>query len=206
MAAGKLEKGSISYNGKEIKFLFNPKEYTIEKSNQFASVNIPGIKSPLLQFVRGNIKGISMDLFFDTYEEGKDVHDLTKKVTDLMNIDPKTGAPPVCLFSWKKIKINCIVESVTQRFTMFLSDGTPVRATLSVRLKEFVTPGNPNPTQNPTGSVSHRIVRQSDTLSGISGEEYGDPRMWRLIADANDIENPRELETGKSLIIPPSRE
>ncbi len=32
--------------------LFNPKELSVEKSNHFAEVNIPGLSSPVFQFVR----------------------------------------------------------------------------------------------------------------------------------------------------------
>ena len=53
--------------------LFNPTEYSLEKSNEFASINIPGLESPLLQFSRGNLETLSMDLFFDTYEKNIDV-------------------------------------------------------------------------------------------------------------------------------------
>ncbi|MCP5054822.1 MAG: hypothetical protein GY940_47090, partial [bacterium] len=33
--------------------LFNPNELTVEKSNHFSEVNIPGLETPILQFVRG---------------------------------------------------------------------------------------------------------------------------------------------------------
>ena len=39
-------------------------------------------------------------------------------------------------------------------------------------------------------------------MSGIAGMFYKDPTRWRLIASANDIENPRKLEAGRFLVIP----
>ncbi|HXG30009.1 MAG TPA: hypothetical protein VNK81_00050, partial [Thermodesulfobacteriota bacterium] len=61
--------------------LFNPKELSVEKSNQFAEVNVPGLPSPIFQFVRGNARSVTMDLFFDTYEEGIDVRVFTDRIT-----------------------------------------------------------------------------------------------------------------------------
>lgn len=57
----------------EFEVLFNPNRYSLEKSNQIAEVGIPGLGSPILQFVRGNARTLSMELFFDTYEQQQDV-------------------------------------------------------------------------------------------------------------------------------------
>ena len=106
--------------------LFNPKELTVEKSNQFAEVNIPGLSSPIFQFVRGNARSVTLDLFFDTYEKGTDVRDYTDKITGwdegamfsrlpegakgLMDIDSDLHAPPICLFIWGAFAFQCIIE------------------------------------------------------------------------------------------------
>ncbi|MCP5107173.1 MAG: peptidoglycan-binding protein, partial [bacterium] len=66
---GKFEKGHLERKDKpsvKASFLFNPTEFTVEKGNQYAEVNIPGLPASLYQFVRGNSRSISMDLFFDT--------------------------------------------------------------------------------------------------------------------------------------------
>jgi nucleoid-associated protein YgaU len=46
------------------------------------------------------------------------------------------------------------------------------------------------------------VVKEGDTLSGIAGEEYEDPRKWRPIADFNRIDSPRILKPGQILAIP----
>ena len=46
-------------------------------------------------------------------------------------------------------------------------------------------------------------VKQGDTLRLIAAREYGNPDLWRRIADANRIDNPRLLKPGTKLIIPP---
>ena len=43
---------------------------------------------------------------------------------------------------------------------------------------------------------------EGETLSAIAGRLYEDPRLWRPIAIANGIVNPRSLATGQSLTIP----
>ncbi len=46
------------------------------------------------------------------------------------------------------------------------------------------------------------IVKKGDTVSGIASMFYLDPRQWRAIAEANDVEDPRVLEAGTVLTIP----
>lgn len=200
--------------------LFNPKELSVEKSNQFAEVNMPGLSSPVFQFVSGNARSVTMDLFFDTYEEGTDVRIFTDRITGwdagsmfsslpgvakgLMDIDSDLHAPPVCLFIWGAFVFQCIIERASKRFTMFLPEGIPVRATLSVTLKEYrevdiqvkeLDLHSPDVTKRWT-------VKQGDTLWSIAVKEFGNPADWKIIADANGIDNPRTIKPGTDLVIP----
>ena len=45
------------------------------------------------------------------------------------------------------------------------------------------------------------IVRPGDTLAAIAHREYGDAKQWRLIADANNLTDPKDLAPGQTLII-----
>lgn len=200
--------------------LFNPKELSVEKSNQFAEVNIPGLPSPVFQFVRGNARSVTLDLFFDTYEAGTDVRMFTDRITGwdagsmlsklpnfakgLMDIDSNLHAPPVCIFIWGAFIFQCIIERVTKRFTMFLPEGIPVRATLSVTLKEYreVDVQVKEISVLSADLTKRWVVTQGDSLWSIAAREYGNPEDWRLIAEANRIDNPRIIYPGQELIIP----
>ena len=46
-------------------------------------------------------------------------------------------------------------------------------------------------------------VNRSDTLSGIAYSQYENAAAWRTIADANNLANPRLLEPGMVLTLPP---
>jgi len=41
--------------------LFNPAEYSIEKGNTFQSTSLPGLATPVTQFVTGNADTLSME-------------------------------------------------------------------------------------------------------------------------------------------------
>ncbi len=184
---------------------FNPQQYALSRSNVFAEVGIPGLESPIIQFCRGNARVLTMDLFFDTYEANSDVRELIDPVTALMAIDPETHAPPVCLFSWGNLLFECIIESINKKFDMFFSSGIPARATLSVTFKEYKPPEQQAlEAPEETGAVTRtHTVKQGDTLWAIAGKEYGKPTLWPKIADANGIDDPKKLQIGTVLTIPP---
>lgn len=46
------------------------------------------------------------------------------------------------------------------------------------------------------------VVKKGDTLQSIAKRFYGDPSVWRRIADANKIKKPKELKVGRRLELP----
>ena len=75
-----------------------------------------------------------------------------------------------------------------------------MRANLNVTFTEFIDPEIDQRKLDP--EFTTRIVKRGDTLSGIAARVYGDPSRWRDIANANNIEDPFNLPTGASLVIP----
>jgi nucleoid-associated protein YgaU len=186
--------------------MFNPAEYSWQKGNQFSSTPLPGLSNPVLSFVAGDADVLTMDLFFDTYTDkgSSDVTEETDRIALLLEIDPRLHAPPPVLFRWGTTCFKAVLERLTQRFTMFREDGVPVRATLNVTFKEYKTLDDqiPPPKQSSDWS-KRRIVAESDRLCLIAGIEYEDPSVWRVIADANGIDNPRRLQPGQEIVLPP---
>src|SRR5262245_42929253 len=116
-----LEKAKIKnlFTDETFEVLFNPEEYTLNQDNNFASQTVPGLSSPLLQFVNGNLRTLEMELFFDTYlphtiekQAIRDVRDETRKVVDLMVINSKFHAPPVLEVTWGSLFLRCVLARV----------------------------------------------------------------------------------------------
>src|SRR6185312_11167133 len=113
-----------------------------------------------------------------------DVRALTSQVTGLMNIVPSTHAPPILLFTWASLSFTCVLARATQRFIMFLPDGTPVRARLQVTFNEF-TNAELESKEIKRETVDYSkiyTVAQDETLATIAWRTYGNPRLWRAIA------------------------
>ena len=195
---------AVEATGESFDVMFNPEEFTLNKDNNFAAQAVPGLSSPLLQFVHGNLRTLEMELFFDTFERQSDVRDYTRKVAGLLDIDSDLHAPPVLLISWASLQFRCVLARVSQKFLMFLPDGRPVRARLTVTFQEFVDPGRESKEVNRQTAdfTKIHVVKEGETLSGIAGKVYGDARAWRPLGIANGIENPRALAAGRSLRVP----
>jgi nucleoid-associated protein YgaU len=188
---------------------FNPKEYTFDKVAPWKQHDIQGLDAPAYEWTSGSPMELTVELFFDVYEEkgaDRDVRKFTDKLEDMAHVNPDKHRPPILLFCWgKKLQFRCLLKRLVQRFTLFLDDGTPVRAVLNCVFTEF-TPPEEQLKSAPRHSPDHtkrRVVKQGDTLAWIAGKEYGNPAEWRIIADANGIDDPMSLTPGQELLIPP---
>jgi nucleoid-associated protein YgaU len=205
--------------GDRVECLFNPKEYTFAKQNTWEKKKVTGANMPQVTFSGGQPTTLQMELFFDTYAvasdgQAKDVRkEYTDKIWKLMMVDDKLkdkknkkGRPPTVRFQWGSAwSFNAVISSIQQKFTLFLPNGTPVRATLTVafeQVKDDAQLAPQNPTSGGLGGERFWTVIEGDTLAWISYKEYGDATRWRLIADANHLPVVRALEPGTTLVIP----
>jgi LysM repeat protein len=196
---------TVEATGTQFTVMFNPEEYTLNKDNNFASQAVPGLSGPLLQFVHGNMRTLEMELFFDTFEAQTDVRAETNKIVQLLDINSELHAPPILRVAWASLQFRCVLARASQKFILFLPDGTPVRARLNVSFSEYIDPNQESKQVNrqTANFTKIHVVQQGETLSDIAGRLYKNPQLWRPIAIMNDTENPRSLQTGQELQIPP---
>ena len=210
----------------EVAVLFNPAEYSLTEAANYAEKNVPGLDGPITQYVSGAATQLTMTLMFDTYDtspseaggnvankmgsrgaqkiEPTDVTLITRKITNLVNIDGALHRPPLCEFIWGPLSFKGVVTNVNQAYTMFMEDGMPVRAKLDVTFKsvmDLTESKKKAPFESPD-RTKRRTVRQNVQLWELAWEEYGDPSMWRLIARENGLLNPLDLKPGQVLRLP----
>jgi len=221
----------VTWHDGTIEFLavqFNPTEISFSKGVQVAEIPIPGLDSPLLQFVRGQNETLSVDLFFDSTENGmgaaaKSVTEQTDQFYQLVKIEPDSHAPPVCTFIWndsfpgadispqmgnqRRNSFQCVVESVRHKYSLFSPAGVPLRATVSLTMREYKTLEEQlaQLNLNSPDRTQVYVLQAGETLSTVAGRHYRRSREWRLIADANGINDPRRLSPGEFLKLPPFR-
>lgn len=200
---------------KSIECKFNPKQFSLSKRASWPHVNTKSKNVAKVNFGGGNPATMSLELLFDTTDTGDDVRTkYTSFLLGLVEIDETKKdvngkalhEPPDCRLTWGSVlSLVVVVESVDLTFTFFLSNGTPVRATARLSLKQKLDETQQQ-AQNPTTRSSARktrIVHEGERLDWIAYQEYGSAAHWRHIAETNDLENPGALRAGQILKLVP---
>jgi hypothetical protein len=197
---------------------FNPTQYSIGKANTWTTQPAVGSSLPAAQFGGGRARQLSVDLLFDAGPDG-DVTGATDRLFRMMEVDPSIShstpsqaRPPTLRLSWGTFRsFKAVCEDLNVQFTLFRPDGTPTRATATLRLMQVEKDprsgrGTPPPPQNPTTRSDDRlhthVVRDGDSLQSIAFTYYGDPTRWPRIAEENDIDDPVRLPRGTPIAIP----
>jgi LysM repeat protein len=184
---------------------FNPTEYQIQKANTFAEIAIPGLESPPIQFVRGAAEKLTAEVLVDTSDTLEDVRKkYVDKLRGLLNINRELHAPPIVSFTWDTQVFRGALESLNVTYVLFTPEGVPLRAKLSLGMKEYrpvAIQVKETPKNSPDVEKSY-VVQRGDTLSGIAFALYTDAAKWRNIAEENNIRDPRSLQPGQALRIP----
>jgi hypothetical protein len=124
----------------------------------------------------------------------------------------------VCTFIWgtsfpgdqlptnqQRIEFKGVITLIKQDFSLFSPQGTPLRATLTLTMAEH-RPLHEQIQQLNLQTADHtrnHVVTEGDTLTSIAWEYLQRPTAWRHLADANAIDDPRRLEIGSTLQVPP---
>lgn len=202
---------SVSDSSKSVTCHFNPDTFSLDRTVKWnVNTSIGGDVSNV-SFAGGEPIDMSLTLLFDTTDTGSDVRTAYAVLIDLSEIDQtktdaktQKGEPHLCRFEWGLfLTFTAVITKVAQKFTMFKADGTPLRAEVTVTLKQV-----PETTgaQNPTTRVEPRkiwIVHEGQTLNWIAYKEYGNPVYWRHIAETNNLDDPLDLKPGQVLKLTP---
>jgi len=219
--AGSFAKAALEIDGgPKIVCYFNPTEYSISKSNDWTYDKVTGTSLPPAQFSGGSPRQMELSLLLDQtlFSGSMTVRDATDALFKMMEVPAgdsgggTTSVPPFVTFQWGSVVgFKAVCSSLTVAYKLFQPDGEPIRADVKMTLKQAETASTKssngaNQGQNPTtranaGNGVH-TVRDGDTLPSIAYRTYGDATRWRVIADANDVDNPLHLRRGSALSLP----
>lgn len=196
----------------EFYFQFNPIEFSIDKQASWNSKNAkPAKNAPKSEFTGGGPRSLSVEVFLD-YTDLVDRSQIAKDVQTLFNacgptpksLEQQKPSPPFVTFGWgKTMPFEAVIESVSVKFTLFSPEGDPLRATVQLKMKELSKEqANQNPTSGALAAMKSHTVVAGDSLASIAYNEYGDPALWRAIAETNHVDDPLRLPAGTSLLLP----
>jgi nucleoid-associated protein YgaU len=122
---------------------------------------------------------------------------------------PFNSEPPTLTFQWGPPLVGFMYDvkllSTTISYERFNPTGIPVRAKVNLKMKQIVSNWANLPTNPTSGGVPGRrthVVREGDTLAAVANTYFGNPAIWRRIADVNRINDPTRLRPGTTLFLP----
>lgn len=113
--------------------------------------------------------------------------------------------PKYLKIEWGDLNFDCRLESVKIHYRLFNRDGQPIRAELDTvfiedksNIKQVVEENKKSPDLTHT-----RTIKGGDKLPLMAQEVYGDSADYIKLARANNLNNLRKLNPGKTINLPP---
>jgi nucleoid-associated protein YgaU len=208
-AVGAKPGGTIA----QLNLQFNPNSLQLRKSTEWRRTpsRMAG-ESALPEFVGSGPRELSLEVFLDaTSKHDNSVEQAVEKlmkgcVPTPASLARKKPASPWVRFEWgsaRTTSFDGVLSSLSVTYSLFDVDGKPLRATCSLSIEEAsVDPPGQNPTSGARTARSTHTVVAGDSLPLLAWREYGDATAWRVIAEANGIDDPMALAPGAELVVP----
>jgi hypothetical protein len=230
MTLQKAQIKPLDGNLKPIDVMFNPDQMVYTKKNTWNIHPTNGQILPKVSFTSSTPATLKVVLIFDGTETGKTPDEKTvahvvDELTSLTKVDQKLNngtvgsgqgtrgqskqhRPPTVQFLWGTyLSFKAIIDTMITTFTLFLDDGTPVRASVDVLFKQ-IEDENAFPKQNPTsgGRTGERVylLGPRETLDQVAYNVFGETALWRALAAFNGIDDPIRLQAGDPILLPAS--
>jgi hypothetical protein len=203
--------GALGSSRGTIEFQFNPKELSLQKAAKWErQTSRTNSQAGPPEFKGAQPCKMTLAMFFDgtRADSGNVVH----RVEELLelcvptpeSLRDKKAVPPLVVFRWGGLSgFAGFITSVDVKYTLFAGDGHPLRAQCNVTIEEMPGQlGGQNPTSGTLAPARVHTATDGDELALLAHREYGDPGMWRSIAEANDIDDPQDIRPGATLLMP----
>lgn len=210
---GKPERGNT------FEVMFNPTSFSMKHENVFKQkqgINTPGAQTG---YIYSRSDRLSLDLVFDGTGVGdiglaslatligKGRGSVSKQIDKFLNLcflmDGVIHEPKFLKIHWGEgaLKVfKCRLESVDIKYTSFKKNGAPLRAELSTVFVEDLAAK----VQKNSPDLSHtRIVNSGDTLPLLCKAIYGSSEYYLRVAQANNLDDFRNLIPGQEILFPP---
>jgi hypothetical protein len=194
--------------------MFNPDTYTVESNIEYNTKQPPGPSKKKPIFNQSRPEKFSLEFVIDGTGVSSDleinvpipipVQVLLFNATTI-NVLGDTHRPNNLIVQWGTFIRECVLESAKITYTLFDSNGIPLRAKIHATFIE-----NTSSTLNQIAGMfsspdlTHsKIVNEGDILPLMVYNEYKNQDYYLQIARKNNLKNFRKLIAGTTIILPP---
>jgi hypothetical protein len=196
-----------------VEFQFNPETIGFTKAAEWKEdATQSNADAPVRQFIGTKPLELNLKMVLDdATSTGSTVAQRVNQLLAWTNPVPNSSPPrPHNLrFEWGQLQIGlnkffqCHCQSVAVEYLLFTTEGTPTRATATVKLVGLPTKvAGQNPTSGALRPLRSETLLPGDDLAVLSHRQYGSTRHWRALAELNGIDNPFRPPIGRELVLP----
>jgi len=209
----KAENGGVNDADDMFEALINPESYTLQYKLKFSGgTQGQGTSGAQLKYEYTEPEEITFDFLFDNtgiidgQPRASIAEDLKKFKDVLIAYKGDSHEPRHFKLVWGENSIfKGRVTEVSINHKLFKPDGTPIRATATVKFRSSIEEQKRAASENRSSpDLTHvRKVKFGDTLPLKCYRIYGDPQYYRKVAEANRLDNFRRLKPGTDIFFPP---
>jgi Contractile injection system tube protein len=134
------------------------------------------------------------------------LHDSIKQFKQLTyRYNGSIRSPNYLLLVWGSFSFKCRMTRLDVEYTLFDTDGMPLRAKLTPSFQQFLSANDLAKLSGKNSpNMTHLLFAAAgDTLATLCQRFYGDSRQYLRVASHNGLTRFRRLEPGQAIVFPP---
>lgn len=187
----------------------NPNEITLSYEMEYDAAQGSGTTGSRMNFKKMKPGDLALTFFIDgTGANGQRI-DVQKKIEEFQTVTGYNGdihRPNYLKVSWGTLTVKrCVLKSASIAYKLFQPNGVPLRAVITASFTD-----NSDDTtrvamaQDQSPDLTHlRVIKAGDNLPALCDAVYGDPQLYLRVAQANGIDDFRNLLPGARVFFPP---
>jgi hypothetical protein len=193
----------------EFEAYVNPNEITLSYEMEYDSAQGAGTTNSRMSFKKVKPGDMSLTFFIDgTGANGRpvEVQERVEKFQAVTGYNGNIHRPNYLMVVWGKLEVKrCVLKGASIAYKLFKPEGIPLRAVITANF----TDNSDDQTrvakaQDHSPDLTHvRLVKAGDNLPSLCYEIYGDPGLYLKVAEANRIDDFRNLTPGAKVFFPP---
>ncbi|HWM89802.1 MAG TPA: hypothetical protein VN493_03475 [Thermoanaerobaculia bacterium] len=193
----------------EFEAYVNPNEITLSYEMEYDSAQGAGTTNSRMEFKKVKPGDMSLTFFIDgTGANGRqvDVQQRVEKFQAVTGYNGNIHRPNYLKVVWGTLQVKrCVLKGASIAYKLFKPDGIPLRAVITANF----TDNSDDQTrvamaQDQSPDLTHvRLVKAGDNLPSLCYQIYGDPALYLKVAEANGIDDFRNLISGVKVFFPP---
>lgn len=198
----------------------NPASYTYKYKICYNNRQAQGSNGPSPDFNRIATDTVTLDLIFDgtgvvpspnpsLLPPPNGIADQLAAFQKLVfDYNGTIHSPNYLWLSWGTLQFQCRLQSLGLDYTLFMPDGSPLRAKASCTFLGFTSEQQlAKEANNSSPDLSHLVtVKVGETLPNLCYRIYGTSLPYLQVAAVNGLSDFRNLKVGSQLLFPPLSE